>query len=164
MVYSSRFALLMRRLNTVMIYSRPMAYASELGESIRPLVSGNVVKGLYLVSWLYVIIDTFAKSIIVRDQGRKKMLYYAMDTAIWHTFASMALPAFTIHSLVKYSGKISKYCLNPASKLGRYGPTALGALSIPFIIHPLDHFTDWAMDRSLRTLYAHNLPHVEKHH
>lgn len=154
----------MRRLNSVMASSRPLAYASEMGESVRPLVPPFFVRFLYGVSWGYVILDTAVKTYSVKDQGREIMSYYAMDTSIWHTFASMALPAFTIHSIVKYSGKLLKNFVNPLSRFGRFGPTIIGMSSIPFIIHPLDHFTDWAMDNSLRKLYSDKLPKVPGHH
>jgi fission process protein 1 len=147
-----------------MAHSRPLAYASEMGESVRPLVPVALVRLLYGVSWGYVILDTSLKTYSVKDQPTNIMTTYAMDTAIWHTFASMALPAFTIHSIVKYSGKILQKFVNPASKIGRFGPTFFGMASIPFIIHPLDHFTDWAMDNSLRKIYGHKMPHVHKHH
>ena len=36
----------------------------------------------------------------------------------------------------------------------RWGPTALGLLAIPLIIHPIDHFVDWAMDSTVRPFIA----------
>ena len=164
LVYGSRIARVMRTMNNVMIGSRPLAYASELGESVRPLVPKFLVKSLYGISWAYVILDTIAKTYSVRDQGREKMAVYAMDLAIWHSLASMALPAFTIHSIVKYSGKVIKKCSDPASKFGKFGPTIIGLCSIPFIIHPLDHVTDFSMNNTLRKFYSHKMPVIPKSH
>lgn len=164
LVYGSRFARAMQGLNNVMIGSRPLAYASELGESVRPLVPRVLVRSFYGISWAYVILDTVAKTYSIRDQGREKMAFYAMDLAIWHSLASMMLPAFTIHSIVKYSGKVINKISNSASKFGRFGPTFLGLASIPFIIHPLDHATDFGMDFTLRRLYSHKMPVIPKSH
>ena len=154
----------MRRLSIVMAKTRSMAYASELGESTRPIVSPFFVKFLYGVSWAYVFIDTGVKTYSVKDQGREKMAYYALDTSIWHSLASMALPAFTIHTIVHYSSSLLKKFVKPTSRIGRFGPTAIGLASIPFIIHPLDHMTDWAMDRTLRLAYKDKLPIVHNEH
>ena len=162
LVYSNRVALLMKRLSDLLANSRALAYTSEMGESIRPLVTTNFVRFLYGVSWGYVIIDTAVKTYNVKDQGREKMSYCCLDTSIWHTFASMALPAFTIHSIVKYSGKILKSFVKTPNNFTKFLPTFLGIGSIPFIIHPLDHLTDWVMDRTIRITYAHKLPKIHK--
>ena len=144
---------------------RPLAYASEVGESFRPLVNVYLVRFLYTVSWGYVFLDTLSKTYVVKDQGRSKMLWYSMDTLVWHCFASMLLPAATIHSAVKYSGKLLYKFIDPkASKFARFGPTCFGLAIIPFIIHPLDHFTDFAMDNSLRKTYVDRLPILPKTH
>ena len=146
-----------------MSYSRPLAYASELGESVRPLVSTTLVRMMYAVSWGYVFLDTGVKTYSARNHGREAMMYSCLDTSIFHTFASMALPAFTIHSIVKYSGRLVKKGLGE-SKIGKFLPTVLGIASIPFIIHPLDHFTEWAMDKSIRNLYKKHVPYLSEDH
>lgn len=160
LVYGSRVARVAQALNNVMIGSRPLAYASEVGESARPIISRHMVLSLYGLSIGYVLLDTFYKSIAVREHGIGKTALFAMDLAIWHSLASMALPAFTIHSIVKFSGKLMKNTniANPASRLFMFGPTLIGLASIPFIIHPIDHFTDLAMNNSLRRFYSHKLP------
>ena len=162
LVYGSRLARAMKGLNNLMIAGRPLAYASELGESVRPLVPKLLVKSLYGISWGYIILDTIAKTYSVRDQGREKMSFYATDLFIWHGLASMMLPALTIHSIVKFSGRVIKKFANPISKLGKIVPTIFGLASIPFIIHPLDHATDIGMDLTLRKLYSHKMPVIPK--
>ena len=71
----------------------------------------------------------------------------------------MALPALTIHSIVYSSNIILKniFIGNRYRKLVKYGPSIIGLSSIPFIIQPLDHLTDWIMDRTLRNLYGSKL-------
>lgn len=164
LVYGSRFARAMRGLNNVMIGGRPLAYASELGESVRPLIPRFIVRALYGVSWAYVMLDTASKTYTVRDYGREKMAYFSADLLLWHSLASMMIPALTIHSIVKYSGKAIKKYGNAASNFGRFGPTVIGLLSIPFIIHPIDHATDIAMNATIRRFYNYKLPVVPKSH
>ena len=36
----------------------------------------------------------------------------------------------------------------------RYIPVAMGLMTIPFIVEPIDHFTDWMMDKTLRKMYS----------
>jgi fission process protein 1 len=48
---------------------------------------------------------------------------------------------------------MSKYAVQ-ASKikgpLGKWAPTAIGLMSIPFIIHPIDRLMDYVMDETYR--------------
>ena len=86
------------------------------------------------------------------------------DTFTWHIFASMLLPAFTIHAIVNNSKKLfTKMNLKNTSTIKKYGPSAIGLSSIPLIIHPLDHLTDYAMDNSLRKIYGEKLPKKIQH-
>jgi len=161
LVYASRLAVVLRRLPSIMSYSRPLAYASELGESVRPLVNKSFVRFMYAVSWGYVFLDTGVKTHSVKSHGNEAMMYSCFDTSVFHCFASMALPAFTIHSIVKYSGILIKKTLKE-SKLSKFLPTALGIISIPFIIHPLDHGTEWVMDKTIRTFYFNKVPYLKQ--
>lgn len=98
LAYAARLATILKRLPALMAYSRPLAYASEVGESFRPLIPPLAVKSLYGLSWAYVIVDTLVKTYEVKDLGREKMMYTFGDTGLWHCIASMALPAFTIRN------------------------------------------------------------------
>lgn len=86
------------------------------------------------------------------------------DTFTWHILASMVLPAITIHAIVDNSKKmISKVKISNKKSLIKYGPTFIGLCSIPFIIHPLDHFTDYFMDYTFRYFYSDKLPKKLEH-
>jgi len=64
-----------------------------------------------------------------------------VQRAIFQTLASMALPAFTIHSTVKYTGKALKDVKNV--KLRTWGPIGLGLAIVPvrhMAIHHQHHF------------------------
>ena len=142
--------MLLRRLPMILSWARPLAYASEVGESFRPVISRSLVRFLYAISWAYVITDTIANIYFVQHLGSDAMLYTGIDKAIFHTFASMAIPAYTIHSIVKYSRKVFRYAFGLESKIGRWGPVLIGLGAIPHIIHPIDHATEWVMDKTLR--------------
>ncbi|KAK8159756.1 mitochondrial 18 KDa protein-domain-containing protein [Phyllosticta citrichinensis] len=66
--------------------------------------------------------------------------------AIFQGLASMGLPAFTIHSVVKYSGRAMKGVKNV--KLRTWGPIGLGLAVVPFLPYifdePVEHAVEWA--------------------
>lgn len=64
--------------------------------------------------------------------------------AIFQGLASMALPAFTIHSMVKYSGKALKNVKN--QRVRTYGPIGLGLLVVPALPYVFDHPVEGAVE------------------
>eukprot|EP01083_Nonionella_stella_P216714 778687_1 len=152
----SRYMVVIQRksnvlMNTFRVYARPMAYASEFGESVRPFVKRQVVNSLYGVSFLYVFADVSLACYSIRDKGREMRLYTALDQTIWHSMASIAMPALTIHQIVHYSKKyVAPRTTRLFPKYGRFSPIFFGLGAIPFIIHPLDHLADFIMNQTLR--------------
>ncbi|KAL1303894.1 hypothetical protein AAFC00_000348 [Neodothiora populina] len=65
--------------------------------------------------------------------------------ALFQSVASMGLPAFTIHSIVKYSGKALKDVKNV--RLRMYGPIGLGLAAVPALPFmfdkPVEHAVEW---------------------
>ena len=142
---------------------RPIAYASEVGESFRPITSLFLVRFLYGVSWGYIFLDT---GLNIRKLGDKSFEIKSLtffDTFTWHILASLVLPATTIHAIVGQSKKIITKINIKNKNILKFGPTFMGLCSIPFIIHPLDHLTDYFMDNTLRKLYSDKLPKKLEH-
>ncbi|NXL07638.1 MTFP1 protein, partial [Mesembrinibis cayennensis] len=77
-----------------------------------------------------------------------------VDTFIWQSLASVAIPGFTINRLCAASlallGALTRWPL----PLRRWTTTALGLSAIPLIITPIDRTVDFLMDSSLRKLYG----------
>jgi len=144
--------------------TRYLAYTSDVGEAFRPVVSPKLVTAAYGVSWLYLGGD-------VAYEGYKGHLAYtakknagipsmAMPSemqevglavakrAIFQSTASMLLPAFTIHSVVKHSGPLFKTVKNP--KIRGWGPTVAGLAVVPFLPFifdkPVEHILDKAWE------------------
>jgi len=65
--------------------------------------------------------------------------------AVFQAVASMGLPAFTIHSIVRYSGRALKDAKNKT--LRTWGPIGLGLAAVPFLPYmfdePVEHATEW---------------------
>ncbi|QKF94608.1 mitochondrial 18kda protein [Fadolivirus algeromassiliense] len=147
----------LRTFPRVISKQRYLAYASEVGESFRPIIPKYIVNASYAASIFYVGTDVWIHThdMIQQNKPQKEIAIRTTDRLIWHSFASMILPALTVHSIVKYSGKgIDKYNMfSTKPKVRGWAPTLIALACIPFIIHPLDHVTDYAMDNTIRKLY-----------
>ncbi|KAG0640615.1 mitochondrial 18 KDa protein-domain-containing protein [Tuber brumale] len=69
--------------------------------------------------------------------------------AVFQSLASMALPAFTIHSIVRYSGLALRNHKNP--KIRTWGPVGLGLAvvpALPYIFdHPVEQAVEWVFEK-----------------
>lgn len=103
--------------------------------------------------------------------GMRSAAVMAGDTLLWQMFASVVIPGFTINRQVDHSYftqiqiLITNFILScricwltgkafKMSKIkgpvAKWTPTLIGLISIPFIIHPIDHAVDQVMDVSYR--------------
>lgn len=68
--------------------------------------------------------------------------------AVFQSLASMALPAFTIHSIVRYSAPV--FAKAKSARIRASGPTVAGLLfvpALPFLFdEPVEHVVDFAFD------------------
>jgi fission process protein 1 len=128
--------------------ARPLAYASEVGESFRNVLP-KITHPLYALSIGYVFADIAVKYYHCRHKNSQYVKWHMVDLSLWHLGASLILPAVVInryiHTLTKVLSK-----RNLSTKMITYLPTISALVLIPFIVHPLDHFTDYAMDNTFR--------------
>jgi len=64
------------------------------------------------------------------------------ERALFQGVASMGLPAFTIHSIVKYSGKALRDAKNKTIRT--WGPVGLGIAAVPFLPFVFDKPVDFS--------------------
>ncbi|CAN8102892.1 unnamed protein product [Discula destructiva] len=73
--------------------------------------------------------------------------------AIFQSVASMGLPAFTIHSVVRYSGQALKGAKNKTIRT--WGPIGLGLAVVPFLPtlfdEPVESATEWIFHKGFET-------------
>ncbi|KAI5463515.1 mitochondrial 18 KDa protein-domain-containing protein [Mariannaea sp. PMI_226] len=73
-----------------------------------------------------------------------------VQRAVFQSLASMGLPAFTIHSIVKYSGRAMKNMKNKTIRT--WGPIGLGLSVVPFLPamfdEPVEHAVEWAFHKA----------------
>lgn len=173
-----RYAAYANRLRTILQAShRYVAYTSDIGESFRPVAHPKLVTVAYGVSWAYLIGDVSYESwkAKMRQEGRYKaglkpwdpvplanpiaaQMYGDMDwklmgvkRAIFQSIASMGLPAFTIHSTVRYSSYLFKNSTNKTLK--NYGPVGLGLAVVPFLPYIFDEPVEEGVDYVFAKLF-----------
>ncbi|OLL22947.1 Mitochondrial fission process protein 1 [Neolecta irregularis DAH-3] len=129
---NARYLAYFSRLKTALVTSsRYVAYSSDIGEAFRPVVSPYIVKGAYGLSWLYVGGDIAYEGYKANLQN-KPLLPAMVERGVFQVLASMALPAFTIHTAVKYS---TLYVFNNVknAKAKTWGPTVVGLGIVPIL-------------------------------
>lgn len=140
----------------MMSAQRYVAYTSDIGESFRPIAHPYIIRAAYGVSWGYIAGDVVYEGYKARirndkildpskrtDEEKAGWLGTEPDIvpaihdaravmaerAIFQSLASMGLPAFTIHSIVRYSGKALKN--NKNAMLRTWGPVGVSLCPLP---------------------------------
>lgn len=76
-----------------------------------------------------------------------------VQRAVFQSLASMALPAFTIHSIVRYSGQALKNTKNV--RLRTWGPIGLGLATVPALPYlfdePVETAVEWIFHKGFET-------------
>jgi fission process protein 1 len=76
-----------------------------------------------------------------------------VQRAVFQSIASMGLPAFTIHSIVRYSGRALKDVKN--TRIRTYGPIGLGLAAVPFLPFifdkPVEEAIEWTFHKGFET-------------
>lgn len=172
-----RYAAYASRLRTIMLSAqRYIAYTSDIGESFRPVAHPYWVRSAYAISWLYLGGDVahegykaYVKNqsilhpvaagdaknpdptpvvpgvVPAIDDYRTRMA----ERAVFQGVASMGLPAFTIHSIVRYSGRAMKDMKNV--RIRTWGPIGLGLAAVPALPYlfdkPVEQVTEFVFHR-----------------
>ncbi|KAK3352698.1 mitochondrial 18 KDa protein-domain-containing protein [Lasiosphaeria hispida] len=80
-----------------------------------------------------------------------------LQRGIFQSLASMGLPAFTIHSVVRYSGRALKDVKNKTVRT--WGPIGLGLAVVPFLPtlfdKPVENAVEWAFHKGFQTFGGH---------
>lgn len=77
-----------------------------------------------------------------------------VQRGIFQALASMGLPAFTIHSIVRYSGRALKNAKSP--RIRTWGPIGLGLSAVPFLPYifdePVEHAVEWTFHQAFKAI------------
>ena len=76
-----------------------------------------------------------------------------IQRGIFQSIASMGLPAYTIHTVVRYSGRAMKNMKNQTIRT--WGPVGLGLAVVPFLPamfdEPVENAVEWAFHKGFET-------------
>lgn len=139
---------------------RYLGYANELGEAFRPIFPLGVVPS-YMVAMCYVnghAIDrtlttyenTKNDATIPQETKNYMMLNSFVDTLLWQTFASVAIPGIFINRTVAAASFASQSVFANNAALRKWTPTFVGLGVIPLIVEPIDNSVDAVMDNTIR--------------
>ncbi|KAI5122156.1 hypothetical protein M0805_007055 [Coniferiporia weirii] len=145
---------------------RYVAYTSDIGEAFRPVVSPWIITAAYGVSWAYLAGDVGFETWKAKRRGptpleactfseEQRLGLVAAKRGAFQAIASMALPAFTIHTIVKRSASTFKRAVNP--RIRAWGPTLTGLAVVPLLPYlfdaPVEHATDAVFEWLEHKLY-----------
>ncbi|KAI0859498.1 mitochondrial 18 KDa protein-domain-containing protein [Xylaria cubensis] len=81
-----------------------------------------------------------------------------VQRGIFQSLASMGLPAFTIHSVVRYSGRAMKDVKNKTLRV--WGPIGLGLAVVPFLPklfdQPVENAVEWVFHKGFASYGGHD--------
>jgi len=132
-------------------------------------VPPRIVSAAYGISWVYLAGDVGYEGYKAYKRGPSpieaanfsestRIGMLAVKRAVFQSIASMALPAFTIHTAVRYSKPLFKNVQNPRLKM--WGPTVTGLSlvpGLPFVFdHPVERATDIAFEWVEKQLIERN--------
>ena len=108
-----------------------------------------------MIAFGYVGGDTGDKTVksLQRGDSAIKVAENAIDTLLWQTLASVAIPGYVIRLITFTSESVvtnKKFETKLPKKVIRFGPTGIGLFAIPFIIKPIDHSVDYLFENYLR--------------
>lgn len=127
---------------------RYLAFTSDLGEAVRPVVATRLVRSMYGISWGYCGGDVIYNTWMAHKAGvdRSRLQEMTVERILFHSVASMALPAFTIHTTVKLCTPVLRNRFAASAPLvARFGPSFCGLCMVPFLPFMFDHSVEGAL-------------------
>ena len=134
---------------------RYLAYTSDFGEAFRPVAHPAFVRATYAMSWAYVVGDVAYEAYNERHHGARGacLAQHATKRAVFQGIASMALPAVTIHTVVKQSKK-AFWAHQTNHRVQTIGPTITGLACVPLLPYMFDAPVERAVDAVFDKLWS----------
>ena len=128
---------------------RYLAFTSDFGEALRPVVSSRIVTGSYVVAFGYCFADVGWEAYKLHDAGYvtpkgtdMSLTQCVVERATFQAVASIAAPFAIRHTAVNATKKI----LGKIGRFQKWGPSIVGLAIIPLLPmycdHPVEHFLD----------------------
>ena len=139
---------------------RYLAFTSDFGEALRPVVHARIVTGTYAIAFAYCIADVgweaykLKQNDYFHEKTKEKMTMTQLiiERSTFQAIASLIVPAVVIHTSVD----IAKKAFARIGRFQKWGPSVVGLSIIPFlplyldepveemIEHGFKHYGPWA--------------------
>lgn len=132
---------------------RYLAFTSDVGEALRPVVRTTIVNASYGVAIGYCVADVAWETYKVNKTGKNEhghpmtTLQMFVERSSFQLVASLVVPAVIIHSSVDFTKHVTK-------RIGRFqkwGPSIAGLAIIPllpmYLDEPAEKAIDWVFAR-----------------
>lgn len=158
---------------------RYLAFVSDFGEALRPVVKSSIVTATYVTSIGYCVGDVAYEAYKLHNNDYKtksgenmSLTQCVVERSIFQALASIAIPFGIIHTTVKVGRKV----FNRIGRFQRFGPSLLGLSIIPalplYLDEPVEHgiehvmakYGPWARPATPHGAPPATTPGAEKEH
>mmetsp|Transcript_62304 Transcript_62304/g.148753 ORF Transcript_62304/g.148753 Transcript_62304/m.148753 type:complete len:261 (-) Transcript_62304:132-914(-) len=148
-----------RAVQAFLTKGRLVAYTSDVGESVRPVVPPFVVRLCYGLTWGYVGVDVAYHTFEEQQKGSAMELVArtAVHATTFQVIASVAIPAFIIHQAVHAVQVALKN--TPPGLVTRWVPSLCGLALIPllpYVDEPVEHVIDMGFEKAWPVKSGHS--------
>jgi len=148
----ARYTAYVARLKALFVKSvikakRYVAYSSDVGETLRPVLSPAMVQATYAIAGAYILGDCFYLSYKEwqHDHNVQEARLTLAHGLVFQGLASLIIPMYSIHWVVHQA----QLRFAELGRFQRWGPSVVGFAVIPFlplIDEPIEHAIDMAFD------------------
>lgn len=135
---------------------RYLAFTSDFGEALRPVVSKAIVNGTYAVAIGYCFTDVYWEAYKLRQRGYKtdkgepmSMSQLVIERSTFQVVASVALPFAIIHTAVDGT-KHMCHKVPSLKRFAKWGPSIVGLSIIPllplYLDEPVEHAIEYVFE------------------
>eukprot|EP00397_Hematodinium_sp_SG-2012_P052355 GEMP01061840.1.p1 GENE.GEMP01061840.1~~GEMP01061840.1.p1 ORF type:complete len:197 (+),score=32.45 GEMP01061840.1:250-840(+) len=143
-----------RVLRVVAPAKRYLAFSSDVGEAVRPVVSPALVNATYALTASYIAGDV-AYSGYTEAYDKKSSRAKVYDTiarvTTFQLIASLALPFLLIHGGVNATQKLLRRAAVTSPRMLAWTPSAVGLGMIPLMPYTIDHPVEAAIEHAFDT-------------
>ena len=129
---------------------RYLAFTSDFGEALRPVVAARIVSATYGIAFGYCFLDIGWEAYKLQKRNYTteynvpmSMPQLLTERSTFHAVASIGAPALIIHTTVDVAAKVYKRI----GKFQRWGPSITGLAVIPllplYLDEPVEHVIEY---------------------
>ena len=142
---------------------RSITYLNQAGKTANKMfiIPNNYLNTLYQIAWAYVVLDVIYKANKVKSHGPQVVGLSCLDTTVWHLLASFAIPTVILNVVINGSNQLLSVGGRYTNKFTMITPIVLGLATLPFIVEPVDSFTSFTLNCTIRKFYIDKLDFKE---